>query len=800
MLDNQNQTKPGTLEVYKRAVEDLPAATKEFAEEVWTHKAQFVKHVVGEAATAITFGAAMGSLLPAKGPAGLLVAGAFAIPVAIDAIKSLKEAHNEALQPGANIDDVAHKLAAKAISGSVDFGVNMAAGYGGTDAGYNLSRTESIMGRAAQASQRGVLKAENESIHYVATSFLSRGAIDGDAAAAGAVARAEERAVTGQIAQAQVATPGAAEASISRTVFSAKSIEPEQQSLLMRPLAKLARRADQYAAIRPQAETANATAPAFNTYRATFHGHTKFDDGMGTAEENYAKAQAGGLDVSFLTPHNHDGARQGVAPDDPRAAAEAGVPILAQAPEEYASIINAAKAASKPGEFYAGFGVEAGTIGPGGHDHGGGGGDHGGGDNGHGGHGGKDVGDTDNGAAKPEFAKAAADPLATEVAALGAPKKSTLAADEPVTPGTDGKADQPDKPLTPLEAARLTHHGGVNHINIFGLTDSLIVAIRQPHPVAAAMAKLFGRDVPTPTIKDYPDGDYAALADVMDKTTDVTGQKPIVQLNHPRWESNGSTDYGITSFPDLQTYLAKFARPYIRLIEVIKGEALNASPVVTTMKPGDFDPVSYSGYIDMGIQAGPTYGRDSHFGDPGGRPAGTGLLAKTLDEPGVYDAMRNRRTFATTNYADLQGVLTANNDAIYMGTVLDQAASPNLNLKFKVGGNIDPNAKYEINLMADEQIGDGKVAAPMKTVTMSGADLIKANQQVAFDPIQHKLGNSSAYYVQVARTEPGSTTTDHLLTAPIWVEPLSGQTHGLVTKMLVGNGSQVLTSPWVPKF
>jgi hypothetical protein len=232
----------------------------------------------------------------------------------------------------------------------------------------------------------------------------------------------------------------------------------------------------------------------------------------------------------------------------------------------------------------------------------------------------------------------------------------------------------------------------------------------------------------------------------------------------------------------------------------VKGEALNSAPVVETMKPGDFDPDSFVGYLDMGVKAGPTYGRDSHFGDPGGRPAGTGVLASSLDEKGVFDAMRNRRTFATTSYADLQGVLTGNDGAVYMGTVLDQAAVPTLNLKLKVGGNIQPDANYNIKLMADEQIGDGKLAAPAKTVTMTGADLLKANQEVTFDPIKHKLGNTSGYYVQIDRTAQGSTTTDHLLTSPIWVQPLSGAKHGLVTRALVGNGGQILTSPLIPAF
>lgn len=801
MFDGQNSQKESDS-LFTKWKDNLLPAAGEYVHDAWNHKAQFAEHIVGEATTAIMAGAAVGALLPAKGPAGLIVAGAFTIPMAIKAVKNWHQAEHDASLPGANKDQIAHDLARSSVSGTVDFGVNMLSGWGGSEGGFMLARTDNALGAAAQSSQRTVIGMENESISFGASmaSRMARGAkTSGDAnpiAAMSEAGRFQPKRLGGETVSEQFANQPT-----SRLAFSARSIEPEQKGLLARPLANLARRADQYNAVRSNLNptVSSDVAPAFTAYRATLHGHTKFDDGMGTAEENYAKAKEGGLDVAFLTPHNHDGARQGVSPDDPRAAAEKGVPILAQSPEEYGSIISAAKAASEPGKFYAGYGIEAGTIGPSGHgggrhDHGGDGHDHGGDGHDHGGgpHGHEEGdGSQTEASAQSLFFNDATNSVAAETNRLLA-HRDAFAEQTTSTQSVDG-------PFDPLAAARLTHHGGVNHINIFGV-DNLIVAQRQPHPVQNAVASLFGRRTPAPTIENYPDGDYVALSEILAKSTDVTGQTPIVQFNHPRFSSNSATDYGVTSFSSTQDWLTQFVKPYVRLQEVVKGEALNPNPVVETMKPGDFDPQSFAGYIDMGVQAGPTYGRDSHFGDPGGRPAGTGILAKTLDEPGIYEALRNRRTFATTNYADLQGVLTANNDSIYMGTVLDQSAVPTLNLKLKVGGNIDPGAKYQIKLLADEQIGDGKVAAPIKTVNVTGADLLKTNSEVTFDPIQHKLGNTSAYYVEVSRTGSGSATTDNMLTAPIWVEPLSGQKHGLLTHMMVGNGAQTITSPWVPKF
>jgi hypothetical protein len=820
MLESAKDT--GSPGIYKQAVADLLPAAKEYYEDAKKNLPAFTEHVVSEVITSVSAGGLAGALLPSKGMAGVLVSAGFGAAMAWDAYKGLKTAHDESLKPGADQEKIAHDLAAKTVGGTVDFAINMGGGWAGTEGGWRLSRTENPVGSFAQASQRGVMKVENETMLGTAQAarkavFLTRSAFTG--------AGDDAVASVGNQLRKVVASPlspislSSAEGSVaSRSVISARAIEPEQLGLLSRITGTVSRRTEQYAAVKAKTATLGLTSaePAFQTYRATFHGHTKFDDGMGTAEENFANAKAGGLDISFLTPHNHDGARQGVAPDDPRTAAEAGVPILAQTPAEYGAIIDAANAASVPGKFYAGYGVEAGTIGPSGHSHGdvegpgadggttsgttggtGTSGDHGGdhGSDGHDGNQGKTEGNDGT------------QPVSTAVL-----DRPPVPADPHATPGDNAEAGHehdhdhdhdpasPDHgavPFDPLEAARQTHHGGVNHINIFGIDKSLIVADRQPHPVASALKWL---GVTMPDVQHYPDGDYASLGTILGKTQDVTGQAPIVQLNHPRFNTNSATDYGVTSFANTQEWLNQFVQPYVKLQEVVKGEALNATPVIETMKPGDFDPNSFVGYLDMGVQAGPTYGRDSHFGDPGGRPAGTGVLASSLDQTGVFDAMRNRRTFATTNYENLQGVLTANNGSVYMGTVLDQAAVPTLNMSVKVGGTIEPDANYEIKLMADEQIGDGKLAAPAKTVTMTGADLLKANQQVTFDPITHKLGNNSAYYVAIDRTTPGSTTTDHLLTAPIWVQPLSGAKHGLLARTLIGNGAQVVASPLIPAF
>ena len=62
---------------------------------------------------------------------------------------------------------------------------------------------------------------------------------------------------------------------------------------------------------------------------------------------------------------------------------------------------------------------------------------------------------------------------------------------------------------------------------------------------------------------------------------------------------------------------------------------------------------------------------------------------------------------------------------------------------------------------------------------------------VKFAPAESLIGKKSAYSVEVERSAPDGTFTDHMWTATIWIEPVAGN-HSLLTKALVGIGSQSL--------
>lgn len=351
-----------------------------------------------------------------------------------------------------------------------------------------------------------------------------------------------------------------------------------------------------------------------------------------------------------------------------------------------------------------------------------------------------------------------------------------------------------------LDSLAADHLGGVNHINLLEV-PTFFEAVRQPKTkLNAFFASLLGKDthvVKKPDIVKYNDGDYKALVGHLDAIKDSEGKPAVITLNHPRFLADNNPalpadargrDFGRKSFTDDNEWRSRFVKPYVRGIELIKGGALNPNPV-DKIPTGMIDVKSYVGYLGLGVEAGPVFGRDFHFGDPVGNPGSTGFLAKSLDRAGVLDAMRERRTIATTNAMKLNGHMVAN-DKFPMGSILDQNAVPDVTLKMKMGGQIEPEAQYTFKLYADEKVLDGTDAAVIQTKSMTGRELAQANNEVSFDQVHHKLGNNSLYFTEVSRQD--TSGTDRMWTSPIWVQPLAGAKHGVLARTSAGSAAQIL--------
>jgi hypothetical protein len=144
---------------------------------------------------------------------------------------------------------------------------------------------------------------------------------------------------------------------------------------------------------------------------------------------------------------------------------------------------------------------------------------------------------------------------------------------------------------------------------------------------------------------------------------------------------------------------------------------------------------------------------------------------------------------ASTNFAKLNGYMTAN-DKFYMGSILDQNAVRDLNLKMKMSGQIDPQSTYTMKLYADAKVLDGVDATVIQTKKITGQELLDAQGEFSFDQVNHKLGDNSLYFTEVNKTEADGNV-EKMWTSPIWVQPVAGDRHGIVATLSAGGLTQV---------
>lgn len=721
-----------TLELFGETAKHLPDASVAFAQELYNKPVESAIHIGTTLTTSAAMGVALGYVLPGRGPAAMVIGAAFTMPVLVHGYNRVQEAHLE-IGRGATVDQASRKLAQEAVVGAFDLGLNLAGGVGGTELGARLARHESIIGSFGQTTQRLILKAENETLVQLAK---------------------WKGGIKSQFTESSVPTTSAEIKPKIELFPKAESAVEAKSSIesIFKP-GSMARRVEQYSIANGNIERNLAGSDSqMQMYFGSLHGHSRYSDGMGLPKDLYAKAASEGQHVTTITDHNHAAARGGIGPGDARAKDQSGTPINTENPIEYSQTFADATATTVNGKHVSLVGTEMGTTGKVGSEH-----KHS--------HGMVNASSVEKGASSEKF----------------------------------------DLHEARLESNEAAHLGGVNHINLFEV-PTFFEAVREPKTgLRSFIMRTVGKEpevvVKPPDVVKYNDGDYKGLVDHLDKIKDTTGNTPVIQLNHPRYlaDENPTTpawkrgrDYGQKSFKNQQEWLDRFADKYVRQIELIKGGALNPSPV-DRIPTGDLDPTSFAGYIDKRVHASPTFGRDFHFGEPVGNPGATGFYAKSLDKPSILEAMRERRTIATTSSKNLSGLLTAN-DRFIMGSIVDQSAVPSLSLKMRIEGNIDPAANYAVKLWGDTKIGDGKLAEVLQQRDLSGADLLSQAQTVAFDAVTGKVGHNSAYYVEVQRKDPITANLDRMWTAPIWLEQLAGG-HSLFTRWMTGSGSQLLPVP-----
>ncbi|WP_238886153.1 CehA/McbA family metallohydrolase [Clostridium sp. YIM B02551] len=220
-------------------------------------------------------------------------------------------------------------------------------------------------------------------------------------------------------------------------------------------------------------------------------------------------------------------------------------------------------------------------------------------------------------------------------------------------------------------------------------------------------------------------------ADGLQQYYNVLKQFPnsVSQFNHP------GTTFG--DFKDFANYDPQIDK-LITLIEVGNGEGAIGSS-------GYFP--SYS-YYDRALQKGwhvaPTNNQDNHKGMWGdANTARTVVLADSLSRDNIYDAIRNRRTYATEDN-DLKIKYTLN-DAV-MGTIFD--SKPN-----------------DVDIKVDLEDPDNEALGKVSVIVDGGKELESKTLTTSKDSLEFKLpAEYSYYYIKVVEADK-----DTAVTAPVWI-------------------------------
>lgn len=261
----------------------------------------------------------------------------------------------------------------------------------------------------------------------------------------------------------------------------------------------------------------------------------------------------------------------------------------------------------------------------------------------------------------------------------------------------------------------------------------------------------------------------------------VTGEKPVIQLNHPEVESdlfyNGTcasdrnkmyNDYGIDA-GDLGPHFAdwvKAMQPYSHLIEVLSGPAMEENRLEHYRYSDNAN--DYYFYLTQGLHVSPSAGQDNHYKTWGTvTDARTGVVSKSLSQVALFDAFRRNRTFATED-KNLRAVLYVNDSM--MGATINARQGDELNISIHISDADEPNTVYDVSIYT------GVIHPQLSTqaTNVKAAHGLAIKQKVQGNGL-HKIkgiaysGDSLFCYVKIQQADG-----DRSWTAPVWINTKGG--------------------------
>ena len=237
----------------------------------------------------------------------------------------------------------------------------------------------------------------------------------------------------------------------------------------------------------------------------------------------------------------------------------------------------------------------------------------------------------------------------------------------------------------------------------------------------------------TPGWQSRTQSDYKNKDTALQNYYDVLATVPesISQFNHP------GTTFG--DFSDFSHYSPE-ADALITLIEVGNGEgAIGSAGYFTSYE-------YYTRALDKGWHLAPTNNQDNHLGFWGDANTGRSVvLADSLTEAGIYDALRNYRVYATEDN-DLRICYTLN--GYVMGSMLEEGdVGETVTIQLQLSDATD-SAIGHIEVI----VNGGETAAVRDMDTSCGTVTLTVPAQYSY------------YYIRI--TQPDG---DRAVTAPVWV-------------------------------
>ena len=235
----------------------------------------------------------------------------------------------------------------------------------------------------------------------------------------------------------------------------------------------------------------------------------------------------------------------------------------------------------------------------------------------------------------------------------------------------------------------------------------------------------------TPGFQSRTQSDYTTYSTALQNyyNTLTTVNDSISQFNHP------GTTFG--DFSDFAHYTEEYDA-LITLIEVGNGEGEIGSS-------GYFPSYEYyTRALDKGWHVAPTNNQDNHKGLWGDANTGRSVvLADSLTEEGIYDALRNYRVYATEDN-DLNIYYTLNGQV--MGSTVEVTAGEQITLTVALSDATDATI--------------GKV----EVIVNGGLTAASAYVDGSSDTVTFTLDNNySYYYIKVTQADG-----DIAVTAPVW--------------------------------